>query len=144
MTNTRTATRRALQVLQNAALLRGQVRVASIAQGFQLLLQALQRLDLRLCLPQMPIEQRIDLVACQFRFGLKMLQGAYVIQRHPQRAAMPDEQQLLGIRFAVSAVVAICTLRWSKQLFTLVVTDRFDFASRSFRQFSDLHFRLVQ
>ena len=79
------------QLIEDAAMLRIPAAEASFTQAFEVLFQYPQLTDTLSHMPNMLIEQLVDLAAVLGRRILELQQHANLIQGHVQAAAVPDE-----------------------------------------------------
>ena len=125
--------------LEDAALGRRAFALATVAQRLQLAAQPLQLPYAAIDLPQVLIEQVIYRGATLRRAVDEPQQQPDFIERHIERAAMPDEGEPVHVRLNVDAVVARGASERAKQLLALVETNGLDLCLSGLCQFADFH-----
>ncbi len=115
---------------------------ALFAQRLELLLQLAQLTDTGGDMPDVLVEQRVDLTALGLRLVFEPQQHADLVQRHVQRPAMPHEGQPLDVLGPVDAVVAFAARCLRQQALAFVVADGLDLGLCCQGQFTDLDGRV--
>ena len=91
----------------------------------------------------MCIQQRIDLATVLRGVVPQPQQGPNLAKRHVQRAAVPNELQLLDVSLTVQPVISAATSRLRQQPLLLVVADGHDLAACEPGQFTNPDFHVI-
>ena len=90
-------------------------------------------------MPDMFVQQHIDLSTVLGRRIFEVQKSLDLGERHVQAAAMPDEGQASGMGITVDAVVAPGSGGRGQQAFSFVIANSFDSRMGQVRQFTDFH-----
>ena len=112
---------------------------AQISQTLELLFQRPQFPNTFGDMPDVLVQQRIDLATVLGRRILEVQKNPDLVERHVQTAAMPDERQARGMGITIDTVVAPGPGGFGQQAFAFVVANGFDLRLGQVRQFTDLH-----
>lgn len=127
------------EFIEDSAVLRLLPTQAGLTQALELLFQLAQFLDPFCHMADVFVQELIDFKAILSRCVFESQQDAYLIQRHVQPSAMPDEGQALRMGCAINAVIAIASTGLSQQILALVETYGFDLSVRQSSKFTDFH-----
>ena len=99
---------------------------AQLSQTLELLFQRPQFPNTFGDMPDVLVQQRIDLATVLGRRILEVQKNPDLVERHVQAAAMPDERQARGMGITIDTVVAPGPGCFGQQAFALVVAYGFD------------------
>ena len=125
--------------VQDSAGLRALSPITQAAQPLQFLFEPAKLCHPARYVPDMLIEQLINVAAVLLGRIAKLEQRADLLERHVERAAMTDERQALDMVLIVRAVIARPAGGMRQESSLLVVADGFGLAASSFREIADAH-----
>jgi hypothetical protein len=109
------------------------------AQVPELSLESPKLLDPTHHVPDVLVQECVDVSAIRSRCIAQTQQNPDLLQRHVQAPAVPDELQQVDVPRPIYAVVAVGAPRLRQQTFPLVIPNGLDLGARHLGQLADAH-----